>query len=94
MTNVDELFQELVDIGQNPKEKSDTVTVLELIGQFLDEENDKLYYQYKSEGKSKREITDLISQNLQLENILRQAAEKFDGGYVLSGLLGHGDALF
>ncbi len=92
MTNVDELFQELVDIGQNPKEKSDTVTVLELIGQFLDEENDKLYYQYKSEGKSKREITDLISQNLQLENILRQAAEKFDGGYVLSGLLGHGDA--
>jgi amidophosphoribosyltransferase len=92
MTNVDELFKELVDIGQNPKEKSDTVTVLELIGQFLDEENDKLYYEYKDLGKSKREITELISKNLKVENILKPAAQKFDGGYVLTGLLGHGDA--
>ena len=70
MTNVDELFNELVEIGQNPKEKSDTVTVLELIGQFIDEENDTLYYKYKDEGKSKREITKLISDYIQIENIL------------------------
>ncbi len=92
MTNVDELFNELVEIGQNPKEKSDTVTVLELIGQFIDEENDTLYYKYKNEGKSKREITKLISDNIQIENILSKSAKKFDGGYVLAGLMGHGDA--
>ncbi len=92
MTNVDELFNELVDIGQYPKEQSDTVTVLELIGQFLDEENDRLYYNYKQQGKSKREITKLISEHLCVENILSKAAKKFDGGYVLAGLMGHGDA--
>jgi len=92
MTNVDELFNELVNIGQYPKEQSDTVTVLELIGQFLDEENDRLYYNYKKQGKSKREITKLISEHLCVENILSKAAKKFDGGYVLAGLMGHGDA--
>lgn len=92
MTNVDELFDQLVELGQHPKEKSDTVTVLEKIGHFLDEENDRLYYKYKEEGKSKEQSTPLIAQNMDVANILRESAKKWDGGYAMAGLIGHGDA--
>ena len=91
MTNVDELFQQLVDLGQHPKEKSDTVTILEKIGHFLDEENDSIYYKHKKKY-SKKEITRVIEDELDLQEILIQSAKYWDGGYVICGLLGHGDS--
>ena len=92
MTNVDELFDQLVELGQHPKEKADTVTVLEKIGHFLDEENDRLYYDYKEQGYSKVESTPLIAQNLDIPRILTESAKKWDGGYAIAGMIGHGDA--
>lgn len=92
MTNVDELFNDLVAIGQHPKEKADTVTVMENIGHFLDEENDEMYYRYKNEGYSKQEISPLIAEHLDVGNILRRSSKKWDGGYTIAGLFGHGDA--
>ena len=92
LTNVDELFDSLIAIGQHPKEKSDTVTVLEKIGHFLDVENDKLYEKFKSEGFSKPEISTKISEHLDLVSVLQKSANKWDGGYVMAGLIGHGDA--
>jgi len=92
MTNVDELFQELVDLGQYPKEKSDTVTVLEKIGHFLDDEVQRLHTWYKPDGHSNQAINQLIVENLDVQRLLRRACKKFDGGYVLGGLIGHGDA--
>ncbi|MCB9316599.1 MAG: amidophosphoribosyltransferase [Lewinellaceae bacterium] len=91
MTNVDELFQELVDLGQYPKEKSDTVTVLEKMGHFLDDEVQRLHTWYKPDGYSNQDINNLIFQNLDIQRLLRRACKKFDGGYVLGGLIGHGD---
>jgi len=92
LTNVDELFEELVELGQYPKEKSDTVTVLEKIGHFLDDEVQRLHTWYKPDGYSNQEINDLIAQNLDLQRLLRRASKKFDGGFVMAGLIGHGDA--
>jgi len=92
MTNVDELFDQLVELGQHPKEKADTVTVLEKIGHFLDEENDRLYYDYKEQGYSKVESTPLIAKNLDIPSILTESAKKWDGGYAIAGMIGHGDA--
>ena len=92
MTNVDELFQELVDLGQYPKERSDTVTVLEKIGHFLDDEVQRLHTWFKPDGYSNQDINHLIFDNLDIQRLLRRATKKFDGGYVLGGLLGHGDA--
>ena len=92
MTNVDELFDLLVRLGQHPKEKADTVTVLEKIGHFLDKENEKLFRRYKDHGYSNKEITDLISNNLNIKKILRKSAEDWDGGYAMAGLIGNGDA--
>ncbi len=92
MTNVDEMFNQLVSIGQHPKEKADTVTVLEKIGHFLDEENDRLYFEYKQEGYSKFEATPLIAQNLNVQRILTESAKKWDGGYAIAGMIGNGDA--
>ena len=92
LTNVDELFGHLVELGQHPKQNSDTVTVMEKIGHFLDVENDELYYKYKDQGKSKKEITQLISENLDLAKVLRHSAVHWDGGYAMAGLVGHGDA--
>ena len=91
MTNVEELFQQLVDLGQHPKEMADTVTILEKIGHFLDEENDRIYYKHKN-NYSKKEITKLIEEEINLQDILVQSAKYWDGGYVMCGLLGHGDA--
>lgn len=92
MTNVDVLFNELVKLGQHPKEKADTVTVMEKIGHFLDEENDDLYYKFKKEGYSKREISHLIAQHVDVKKILKKSSKKWDGGYAMAGLFGHGDA--
>ena len=91
MTNVDELFNQLVDLGQHPKQKADTVTILEKIGHFLDEANDKIYYKNKDHF-SKKEITKVIEEDLDIQDILIQSAKYWDGGYVMCGLFGHGDA--
>jgi len=92
MTNTNELFEQLVELGQYPVETSDTVTVLEKIGHFLDEENQRLYSDLKKKGLSKKEITDHIVNTINVNSILEESAKKWDGGYVIGGLLGHGDA--
>lgn len=92
LTNVDELFDVLLNLGQHPKEKSDNVTVLEKIGHFLDLENERLFQQYKAQGYSNQEITQKIVQELDIPTILKRSSEDWDGGYAMAGLLGHGDA--
>ncbi len=92
MTNVNELFDNLVQIGQHPKEMADTVTVMEKIGHFLDDAVAKLYKQIKKEGYNKMEASPLIAKRLKLTKILRKAAKNWDGGYAMAGMLGHGDA--
>ena len=92
LTNVDELFDVLVNIGQHPKEKSDTVTVLEKIGHFLDVENEELFDHLKRLGYSNQEIYNRIAEQLDIEKILKRASEDWDGGYAMAGLFGHGDA--
>lgn len=92
MTNVDELFQQLVDLGQHPKEKSDNVTMLEKIGHFLDEENERLYHQYRDQGIEKLEISRRIKEELDLEQVLKNAFKKVDGGYNMVGIVGDGNA--
>ncbi|MBR7067202.1 MAG: amidophosphoribosyltransferase [Bacteroidales bacterium] len=92
MTNVNELFQKLIDLGQHPRDYSDTVTVLEKIGHFLDEENQQLFRQYKNDGHPNIEISKLIAESLNLGKVLQAATKDFDGGYAMAGLVGHGDA--
>lgn len=92
LTNVDELFETLVNIGQHPKGHNDTVTILEKIGHFLDDENEDLFRKYKAEGFSKRDISPLIAKSLDVKNILANASKYWDGGYVIAGLMGHGDS--
>ncbi|MBL4577819.1 MAG: amidophosphoribosyltransferase [Flavobacteriales bacterium] len=92
LTNVDELFDQLVELGQHPKQKSDTVTMLEKIGHFLDEENARLFKKYKAEGHTNDQISKLIAENIDIPRILEDSSKKWDGGYVVSGMLGHGDA--
>lgn len=92
MTNMEELFQELISFGQNPKEKSDTVTVLEKIGHFLDDEVQRNFNWFKPEGFSNIEINQKIADNLDVQRILQRSARKFDGGYIMAGMIGHGDA--
>jgi len=92
MTNVNQLFENLVTLGQHPKEKADTVTVMEKIGHFLDDAVAKLYKQIKKEGYNKREASPLIAERLNVAKILRKASKNWDGGYTMGGLLGHGDA--
>ena len=91
MTNLDDLFDELIDLGQSPKEKSDTVTILEKIGHFLDEENNRIYNNY-SDKLSKKEISNKIEEEINLLNVLKNSFKDFDGGYALSGLVGHGSS--
>ncbi|MDG3582715.1 amidophosphoribosyltransferase [Galbibacter pacificus] len=92
MTNVNELFSNLIRLGQHPKEKADTITVMEKIGHFLDDAVSKLYKQIKKEGYTKMEASPIIAERLNVAKILRKAAKNFDGGYAMAGLLGHGDA--
>ncbi|MDP4186650.1 MAG: amidophosphoribosyltransferase [Bacteroidota bacterium] len=92
LTNVSDLFKVLIDLGQNPKDFSDTVTVLENVGHFLDGENQRLFRIYKDAGYSNVEISELIQENLDIKNILHESSKRWDGGYVISGIVGHGDA--
>lgn len=92
MTNVTELFNRLVEIGQHPKEKADTVTVMERIGHFLDDEVERLYQKFKEEGISKKDASPLIAKELDITKILRKSARLWDGGYAMAGIIGHGDA--
>jgi amidophosphoribosyltransferase len=92
MTNVKELFQNLVELGQHPKEMADTVTVMEKIGHFLDKEVMQLYQDCKEEGLSKREASPVIAERLDVAKILARSSKNLDGGYAMAGLLGHGDA--
>ena len=92
MTNVDELLQQLYELGQHPKEQADTVTVLEKIGHFLDDENQELFDKFKQDGYSNIEISALIAKNLDVAKILTRSAKTWDGGYTIAGIFGHGDA--
>jgi len=92
LTNVDELFEKLIDLGQHPVETTDTLTVLEKIGHFLDEENEDLYRKFKNLGYAKKDISQLIADNLDIQKILAKACSYWDGGYVMAGMVGHGDA--
>jgi amidophosphoribosyltransferase len=92
VTNVKEMYQQLIDLGQHPKEISDNVTMLEKIGHFLDEENTRLYRDCKEKGFDNLEIADHIKNNLNLENILKNAFKSVDGGYNMVGLIGDGNA--
>ena len=92
LTNVDELFSLLVNLGQHPKEKSDTVTVLEKIGHFIDVENEEIFTKFKKDKLSNKEISGLIAEQMDIPRVLKRASKEFDGGYVMCGLVGHGDA--
>ena len=92
MTNVNELFEGLVRLGQHPKEKADTVTIMEKIGHFLDDAVAKKYKQLKKEGFNKNECSPLIAERLNIAKILKRSSKNWDGGYVIAGLLGHGDS--
>lgn len=91
MTNVDELFGNLVDLGQHPKEMADTITVMEKIGHFLDDAVAKLYKEVKKEGYNKREASPHIADRLNIAKILRKSSKNWDGGYTMGGMMGHGD---
>lgn len=92
LTNVQELFNSLVELGQHPKELADTVTVMEKIGHFLDDEVADLYQECKQEGYTKQEASPVISDRLNVARILRRASKQWDGGYAMAGMFGHGDA--
>ena len=92
MTNVKQLFNNLVEIGQHPKEYTDTITIMEKIGHFLDDAVSKLYKKLKKEGYNKLECSPLIAERLNIRKILKKAAKNWDGGYAMAGLIGHGDS--
>lgn len=92
LTNVDELFEVLMELGQHPRDRADTVTMLEKMGHFLDEEVQKNFDHFKQEGYSNKEITHLIAKHVNVETILKRSLKDADGGYVMSGIMGHGDA--
>ena len=92
MTNVDDQFDMLITLGQHPRERSDTITVMEKIGHFLDDEVQKIFDKYKDRGYTNKEITDFIISELSVRRILSRSAKDFDGGYAMAGMFGHGDA--
>jgi len=92
LTNTDEIFDHLVELGQHPRAMIDTVTMLENVGHFLDVENQQEFDKFKKQGYENIEISELIAENLSVANILRESSKKWDGGYTITGLLGHGDA--
>ena len=92
MTNVDELFNNLIQLGQHPIERSDTITVMEKIGHFLDTEVQIIFDKYKDQGYGNKEITDFIIKEMSVRRILSRAAKNFDGGFAMAGMIGHGDA--
>lgn len=92
MTNVKELFNNLIELGQHPKEYTDTITIMEKVGHFLDDAVDKIYKDLKKEGYSKNECSPLIAERLNIAKILKRSSKNWDGGYAMAGLLGHGDS--
>jgi amidophosphoribosyltransferase len=94
MTNNQELFDNLVKLGQHPKNKADGITVMEKIGHFLDDAVSKIYKKLKKEGVSKIEASALIEKRLNISKILKKASKDWDGGFAMGGLIGHGDAFF
>lgn len=92
LTNVDEIYASLVELGQHPRDFSDTVTILENVGHFVDDEVQLLFRQYKNEGLSNTEISDRIESSIDIRKILERSSRKWDGGYVIGGVFGHGDA--
>lgn len=92
LTNVDELFESLTDLGQHPKDYSDTVTILENVGHFLDEENQALFNLYKSRGYTNKKISSKIEESIDIQSILKESSKRWDGGYAIAGLIGHGDS--
>ena len=92
MTNVDDQFDMLITLGQHPRERSDTITVMEKIGHFLDDEVQKIFDKHKDHGYGNKEITDFIIKELSVRRILSRSAKDFDGGYAIAGMFGHGDA--
>ncbi len=92
LTNVDEIFASLVELGQHPKNFSDTVTILENVGHFVDDEVQLLFRQYKNEGLDNRDISEKIESSIDIRKILERSSRKWDGGYVIGGVFGHGDA--
>ena len=92
MTNNDELFESLVKLGQHPREKSDTITIMEKIGHFLDSEVISNYKNFKRKGVPKADMPPMIEENLNIQKILKKSSKKWDGGYAIAGMLGHGDS--
>ncbi len=92
LTNMEVIFNHLLEIGQNPVDFSDTITILENVGHFLDLEVERLYRLYKDKGYSKRDISPIIEKELDIASVLQRTARRWDGGYVMAGMLGHGDA--
>ena len=92
MTNVSQLFSNLVELGQHPKDYTDTITIMEKIGHFLDDAVAKLYKKLKKEGYSKVECSSIIAERLSIKKILKKAAKNWDGGYAMAGMIGHGDS--
>ena len=92
MTNVDELFNNLIQLGQHPTERSDTITVMEKIGHFLDDEVQTIFDKYNKAGYPNKEITEMIARELSVRRVLSRAAKNFDGGFTMAGMFGHGDA--
>ncbi len=92
LTNVDELLEHLIELGQHPSEQADTITVMEKIGHFLDKDNDRLFKLFKEKGLTNLEISKEIQKHLDIPAILKESSKRWDGGYVMAGALGHGDA--
>ena len=92
LTNIDELFDRLIELGQYPPAKTDTVTILERIGHFLDRENDDKYRYFKDKGYSKHDVTEMLAKHIDLKEVLSLSARRWDGGYAMAGVIGHGDA--
>ncbi|MBP8851068.1 MAG: amidophosphoribosyltransferase [Breznakibacter sp.] len=92
LTNVDEIYNALVDLGQHPKDYTDTVTILENVGHFIDEEVQYLFRKYKNEGLNNQDISFAIERDLNIRKILERSSRKWDGGYAIAGIIGHGDA--
>lgn len=91
MTNVDSIFQSVVDKGQHPRIYSDTVIILEQLGYALDKENNRLYHQFTEQGLDGIERAVAIEDNIDLRPVLASTAPGWDGGYVICGALGSGD---
>ncbi|MGC8803373.1 MAG: amidophosphoribosyltransferase [Bacteroidales bacterium] len=92
LTNVDEIFSHLLELGQHPKDFSDTVTILENVGHFLDMEVQRKFVLFKTQGYDNRQISELIADHLDIQSILRESSKRWDGGYAIVGIIGHGDA--